>query len=122
MTKKEKERIEQYRKELRRGNGKWRPIKPRDGDQLLRGATSDPLVVRVEELFAVTGVVPELSRRNRIRYVALAKAEKILMRVGDIGALSDGRIRVIPNPVWNVERWRAYMAMRGCDPDGPGWE
>ena len=78
-------------------------------------------MVLTEEVLKVTGWVGELSHTQR-KHVTLAKAEKVLMQAGAVEALSDGRVRVIPNPHWSTARWRAYMASRGCDPDGPGWE
>jgi hypothetical protein len=47
-------------------------------------------------------------------YVSLTQAELILMVIDREYLLSNGTIRVVPNPNWSPEKWLAYMEERGC--------
>lgn len=52
-------------------------------------------------------------RHGLTEHVNMARADAILTAIGD-GTRLDGELEPYPNPRWSVERWRAYMAERGC--------
>lgn len=52
-------------------------------------------------------------RNGQVEHVNMSRADSILQAIGD-GTRLDGALEPYPNPRWSVERWRAYMAERGC--------
>lgn len=51
---------------------------------------------------------------GEFKYVPLTQAEALLIAIGEEYKLSNGEIRVIPNPMWTPEQWVDYMQSRGC--------
>jgi hypothetical protein len=50
------------------------------------------------------------------KFTVLNRAEALLQAVGRPDLIAPGGlIEVVPNPMWNPERWQRYMAERGCD-------
>lgn len=52
-------------------------------------------------------------RRGHAEHINMSRADAILQAIGDGTRLED-ELEPYPNPRWSVERWRAYMAERGC--------
>lgn len=48
------------------------------------------------------------------KYVNLSQADLFLTVIDKVNLLTDGTLRIIPNPAWSPERWMAYMEERGC--------
>ena len=55
-----------------------------------------------------------LAHVKRQTYMTLDRADAILTSIGEQSALTDGRVRVIPNQTWSREKWVEYMRERGC--------
>jgi len=51
---------------------------------------------------------------RRARHMGFSKADEILVAIGEELAFHDGRVRVIPNPVWSQEHWLAWKENQGC--------
>jgi hypothetical protein len=51
---------------------------------------------------------------GEFKYVSLTQAEALLGAIDSEYKLSNGEIRVIPNPMWSPEQWVDYMQSRGC--------
>ena len=47
-------------------------------------------------------------------FTSLRVADAILTAIRENGALTDGRVNVVPNPGWSLERWTEWMSSRGC--------
>lgn len=52
--------------------------------------------------------------RKEYKTVPFSQAEKILMALQEENLLTNGDVRVIPNPNWSLEKWMNYMEERGC--------
>lgn len=54
--------------------------------------------------------------RCETNFTALENAEKICLAVGRPDLLSPGGlIEIVPNPMWDPERWQQWHAGRSCD-------
>lgn len=53
-------------------------------------------------------------RQGEFKYVSLTQAELLLQVIDREYLLSNGTVRVIPNPNWTPEKWLDYMKERGC--------
>jgi hypothetical protein len=51
---------------------------------------------------------------GEFKLVSVTQADSILTVIGKQYMLSNGEIRVIPNPNWSLDRWTDYMRERGC--------
>lgn len=47
-------------------------------------------------------------------YMSFTKAEKLLLAIEEQTAFYDGRVKVIPNPYWPLERWLRWKEEQGC--------
>jgi len=52
--------------------------------------------------------------RRESKFTSLRVADALLTAAKIPGALTDGRVHVVPNPTWDPERWSEWMASRGC--------
>lgn len=48
------------------------------------------------------------------KLVSYERAERLLIALGQEHAFHDGRVHVIPNPLWSQERWLAWKEEQGC--------
>lgn len=46
-------------------------------------------------------------------YVGLFRADEMLQRAGEEGALHAGRVHILPNPHWTKQHWRKRMRESG---------
>jgi hypothetical protein len=53
-------------------------------------------------------------KRRESKHTELRIADAILSAIEEVGALEDGRIEVIPNPLMSMERWLVWKAEQGC--------
>lgn len=54
--------------------------------------------------------------RGDFKHTSLDNADKLLHGLGFTYALSNGSVRVVPNPMWSQEKWISFMQERGCEP------
>ena len=52
--------------------------------------------------------------KGEYRTVSFSTAEKLLQAIDREYMLSNGTIRILPNPNWSLEKWVNYMKERGC--------
>lgn len=50
---------------------------------------------------------------GEVPYVPVGQGDKILA-AARLNHLSDGRLNVIPNPNWSLQKWVRYMSDQGC--------
>lgn len=57
-------------------------------------------------------------RRREARFTSLRIADALLTAIDQVQAFHDGRVTVVPNPQWSVERWMRWQREegRGCGP------
>lgn len=48
------------------------------------------------------------------QFVFLSQADSLLTAIQRVEMLTNGEIKVIPNPTWSLEAYMAYMKDRGC--------
>lgn len=97
----------------------WRQdwLKKRTADEQRRGNPDNRVMGPLDWLKEMTGLHARriyglMQAENP--YVSLSQAELILMVIDREYLLSNGTIRVVPNPNWSPEKWLAYMEERGC--------
>jgi hypothetical protein len=81
------------------------------------GVVNSQVIGPVDYLKEHTGLDPRRifgMIKGEYKIIALAQAELILMVIDREYLLSNGYLRVIPNPNWSLERWMNYMNERGC--------
>lgn len=59
-------------------------------------------------------------RNGERKFVTLAIADRLLTAIDQNQAFHDGRIKIVPNPMWTTERYQAWLAEegRGCSEEG----